>query len=313
MLKHPVFLALLIGFCFLFCGRPEAQELNAIAIQGTWYGSDGQNQMQLELQGERCRLMLNGQSLSGVWTLAGNQLIMHFANGRNLRYALAFDGQSLLLDGSLRLVRAMGQNQPLLGTMPQPAQASGLDGLWSASTAQGLRSFRFTGHHYAQLVNGQVVEEGQFSLFPDGRFVYQVTAGQYAGQSGENRLLLQGQSFTMYWPQGISLTYQRQVTGNGVPSGIFGQSPLEGHWVWAKNGPVSFGFVFSGTRFVSLWNNAEQSRGTFQIQGSQLVMHHETGPDAGKTDILIFQLNGNRLLLFTSPDQDPIPYVRQGS
>ncbi|MCR5815103.1 MAG: hypothetical protein K6G15_11525 [Desulfovibrio sp.] len=308
--KTLFFLVLITSFC-LFAQSLKAQELNAISIQGTWSGRDGQNQMVLVLQGERCAMQLNGQSISGIWTLVGNQLIMNFANGRNVRYTVAYNGQVLTLDGSVQLTRASSQPTPPQAFPPQAPQASGLDGLWSVQTAQGLRSFRFQGNRYAQLINGQVVEEGQFALFADGRFRYQVTAGQYAGQSGENRLMLQGQSFTMFWPNGMSLTYQRQVSGNASP---MGQTPLDGRWVWAKNGPVSFGFIFSGNRFVALWNNAEQSRGTFQIQGSQLVMHHESGPEAGKTDVLLFQLNGNRLLIFTTtdPNVDPIPYVRQG-
>ena len=44
-----------------------------------------------------------------------------------------------------------------------------------------------------------------------------------------------------------------------------------------------------------------------------LVMHHETGSDAGRTDCFACQLQGNRMLLFVSdkPGSNPIPYVRQ--
>ena len=44
-----------------------------------------------------------------------------------------------------------------------------------------------------------------------------------------------------------------------------------------------------------------------------LVMHHETGRDAGKTDRFACQISGNRMLLFVTdnPDDEPIPYVRQ--
>ncbi|MBR4605782.1 MAG: hypothetical protein IKO41_06100 [Lachnospiraceae bacterium] len=303
---------LLMGFLMLFCCLPaevQAQELNAISIQGTWQGSNGQNSLTLVLQGQSCALTLNGQTLSGVWSLAGNQLIMHFANGKNVRYQVSFDGQTLTLDGTLRLMRTMPQSQPMPGMDFGGSQTSPLDGLWFAQTPQGARAFRFQGNFYAQLLNGQVMEEGQFSLSPDGRFFYRVTSGPYAGQSGENRVFLQGQTLTMSWPDGSALTYQREVNATPTPSA---QSPLEGRWVWAKNGPVTFGFIFSGNRFISLWNNAEKSRGTFQISGPQLVMHHETGPDAGKTDVLGFQLSQNRLLIFVMPDQDPIPYVRQG-
>lgn len=330
--------------------------LSPQALQGAWAGSNGQDTLILMFMGNSCALGLNGQQMAGVWNLNGNRLTMQFQNGKSLSYSAALQGDALILDGNLRLTRqAMPgmppggwpgapqggiwggqQGAPQGGTWgggqtPQGApqqnfsSASPLEGVWSTQIPQGRRSFRFTGNRYAQLLNGQVVEEGVFQLLPDGRFQYQVTGGQYAGQSGEDRITLNGNSLTVAWPDGTVITFTREGAGTGgtPQTGIFGGSgqpapsgaatPLEGRWMWAKQGPVTFGYIFSGNRFVLLWNGAEKSRGTFALSGMQLTMHHESGPEAGKTDVLGYQLNGNRLLIFASdnPNMDPIPFVRQ--
>ncbi len=313
------------------------------ALQGSWMGSNGQQTLILMFMGNNCALSLNGMQMAGVWNLAGNRLTMQFQNGKSLSYSVALQGNSLILDGNLRLTRTGGAGpnvSPQTGYPPTgpgpnvipPSTCTGangyfpLEGTWSAQIPQGTRSFRFTGNRYAQLFNGQVVEEGVFQFFSDGRFQFRVTGGQFAGQAGENRIAINGNSITVTWPDGTAITFTRDNAGSGGGSaqpGIFGgtgqpgpsgaATPLEGRWMWAKNGPVTFGFIFSGNTFVHLWNGAEKGRGTFSLTRMQLTVHHETGPEAGKTDVLGYQLKGNRLLIFTSedPNMDPIPFVRQ--
>ena len=101
------------------------------------------------------------------------------------------------------------------------------------------------------------------------------------------------------------------ATGPGQPAP--GATPLEGRWVWAKQGPASFGFIFQGSRFQCFFNGQVTGAGTFELNGAMLVMHHETGSDAGRTDRFACQLQGSRMLLFVSdkPGSEPIPYVRQ--
>lgn len=314
------------------------------ALQGSWMGTDGQKTLILMFNGNNCALALNGLQMPGVWNLAGNRLTIRFQNGQSLSYSVALQGGTLILDGNLRLMRTGGTGPnvaPPTGypqngigpnsfppTSPGPAAYSPLEGTWSVQIPQGTRSFRFTGNRYAQLLNGQVVEEGEFQYSPDGRFQFRVTGGQYAGQTGEDRITISGNSITVAWPDGTVITFTRDGTASGgssTPSGIFGgpgqpaptgaATPLEGRWMWAKKGPVTFGYIFSGNQFIALWNGAERCRGTFTLTRMQISMHHESGPEKGKTDVLGYQLtgNGNRLLIFTSenPNIDPIPFVRQ--
>ena len=218
---------------------------------------------------------------------------------------------------------------------PPPAQTVLLDGVWTCQTPQGPRSIRFSQSRYASSLNGQVVEEGLFRAMPDGRFLYWVTGGPHAGRQGVNRYVLNGQTFTMKWDSGQELTFVRQGQGQpwpdqpapggqwnssgppapGAGSGLPAQgvTPLEGRWVWAKTGPVSFGFIFHGGRFQVFFNGQVTGAGTFELKDAMLVLHHETGSDAGRTDRFACQLQGNRMLLFVSdkPGGDPIPYVRQ--
>lgn len=355
----------LLALSFLaFAAAPAPAQPNmpayAQALQGAWAGSNGRDTLILMFMGSNCAMGLNGQQIAGVWNLVGNRLNMQFQNGKTVSYTIAMQGDALILDGNMRLMRqpmqGMPQAAPNIGGQPQGgtwggqpqgglpqggtwggqpqggtwggqpqggtwggqpqqpfAAASPLEGTWSVQIPQGTRSFRFTGNRYAQLLNGQVLEEGVFSLQPDGRFQYQVTSGQYAGQQGENRVALNGNAMTMAWPDGNSLTFTRDGMTSQQPGSFGAATPLEGRWVWAKRGPQSFGFTFSGNRFVSFMNGAETSRGTFQLTQMQLIMTHESGQDAGKTDRLGYQLRGNRLLIFTSqdPNMHPIPFVRQ--
>ena len=233
--------------------------------------------------------------------------------------------------------------QPAPGQQALPAGL--FDGVWTAQTPQGPRTFRFSQGRYVQTINGQLIDEGVFQATQDGRFLYQVTGGPYAGQRGANRFAFNGQTFTMIWDQGLAVTFVRQGQGqpypnqpspnqpspsqpapggqwgpNGpiAPGQGFGQpapgaTPLDGRWVWAKQGQVTFGFIFQGNRFQGFYNGQVMGTGTFELQGAMLVLHHETGSDAGKTDRFACQIRGNRMLLFVSdnPDDNPIAYVRQ--
>ncbi len=302
------------------------------ALQGCWMCADGQQTLILMFMGSNCAVVYNGAQLTGNWNLAGNRLTMQFQNGKSLSYSVALQGNALILDGNLRLMRTGGAGpnvSPQTGypqtgpgpnvfppANPGPAGSSPLEGTWSVQILQGTRSFRFTGNRYAQLLNGQVVEEGEFQYSPDGRFQYRVTSGQNAGQTGEDRITINGNSITVAWPEGAVVTFTRDnagPAGPGQPATSPDATPLEGRWTWAKQGPVTFGYVFSGRQFISLWNGVEKSRGTFTLTRMQLTLHYESGWEAGKTDVLGYQLNGNRLLIFASedPNMHPIPFVRQ--
>ncbi|MBO4793594.1 MAG: hypothetical protein J5556_03390, partial [Deltaproteobacteria bacterium] len=296
-----LFACLLALFLLAFAAEPIPAQPNmpayAQALQGAWAGSNGRDTLILMFMGSNCALGMNGQQMAGVWNLAGNRLNMQFQNGKTLSYSIAMQGDSLILDGNMRLTRqampGMPQAAPFPGGQPQGgtwggqpqggswggqpqggtwggqpqggqpqggtwggqpqqpfAAASPLEGTWSVQIPQGKRSFRFAGNRYAQLLNGQVLEEGVFSLLPDGRFQFQVTSGQYAGQRGENRVSINGNALTVTWPEGNSITFTRDGMPGQQPGAFGAATPLEGRWIWAKKASISFGYVFSGNRFT---------------------------------------------------------------
>ncbi|MBQ7608841.1 MAG: hypothetical protein IJU76_12880 [Desulfovibrionaceae bacterium] len=301
-----VFLLLLFLPSLCFAQMPVYPE----NLQGTWTGSNGRDTMTLQFMGNSCVFGFNGQVVNGMYQVQGNQLAMNLQNGKTISFYAVLEGNTLVLDGSVRLTRTAPMT-PFPGNMPS-SQPFSLDGLWSTQIPQGVLSFRFQGNQYQQLVNGQVLEAGTFMCHPDGTFIYSVTQGQAAGQQGQNRLIMNGpQSFIMQWPDGTQRSYVRSDgLSQGGPGFPEPQSPFEGRWIWAKQGPATFSYLFQGSQFIFYWNGMERSRGHFTFSNTQLIMRHEAGPDAGKQDVLGYQLRGNRLLIFTKPDLDPIPFVR---
>ena len=255
------FLLVLSAAAPLRAGQPDAQ-----ALQGAWAGSNGSDTMLLMFMGNVCGMALNGQQMYGMWSLAGDRLNIRFQNGKTLSYSIAIQGDSLILDGNVRLTRQAMPNQPGGGVpggqpvqpqqpqpggwgQPQPGpqpQGSGwgqpqqpqpggwgqpqpgpqpqgggwgapqpqvgptpLEGSWFLQTPQGRLTFRFMGNRYAQLFNGQLAEEGTFNYLPDGRLQYRITGGQNAGQSGENRVMVNGNTLTFIWANGMSAVFMR--------------------------------------------------------------------------------------------------------
>ncbi|MBR5050457.1 MAG: hypothetical protein IKX75_03885 [Desulfovibrio sp.] len=185
-----------------------------------------------------------------------------------------------------------------------------LEGIWTAQIPQEQMVFQFQGSRYAFFLNGQPLEEGTFAYFPDGRLQFQVTAGRNAGQRGENRIVMQGQSFSLHGSNGAFFTFTRMAAPQPQTQPGPGATPLEGRWFFARPGPVSVGYVFSsGRKFVYLRNGAPLSSGTFQMTAYQITFRH----DSGQTVSIGYQLYDNRLVIFTSedPNNDPISFVRQ--
>ncbi len=216
--------------------------LNPQALQGAWAGSNGRDSIILMFMGSNCGMGLNGQQLYGMWNLVGNRINIQFQNGQSLSYTAALQGDTLVLDGNMRL------NRQAMPNMPAVQQ-----GGW-----------------------------GQPQQQPQG------------GGWGQP---------------------QQQAQGGGVqpPQPGFGSAPgpLEGRWVWVHSTPNrSMGFVFSGNRFSS-WMPDRSATGTYTVSGGRLIMQHETGPDAGKTDNLAVEVQGNLLYIGVQPDNPPIVFARQ--
>ncbi|MCR5259929.1 MAG: hypothetical protein K6E40_17495 [Desulfovibrio sp.] len=182
-----------------------------------------------------------------------------------------------------------------------------LEGFWTAQIPQEQIVIQFQGGRYAYFLNDQPIEEGTFAYFPDGRLQFQVTAGKNAGQRGENRIDMQGQSFSIYGPNGSCVTFTRMAAPQPQPGP--GATPLEGRWISARSGPVRFGYVFSnGRKFIYSRNGVPLSSGTFEMTPRQIIFRH----DSGQTVSFRYQLWDNRLDIFTSedPNVDPITFVR---
>ena len=73
------------------------------------------------------------------------------------------------------------------------------------------------------------------------------------------------------------------------------------------------GFTFSGDRFSSWMTGRIQveSTGTYTLSDARLILRHETGPDAGKTDNLACAMRGNQLYIGVRQGEPPIVFVRQ--
>ena len=317
----------LLALCAQVRQAEAASPASPQALQGTWAFSDGQHAMVIMFNGNACAMRMDRMQMAGVYSLAGDQLRVQFQNGRTMSWRCFMDGPDMILDGSMRFTRQGaggqqggqppygGQNysggqQPFPGPQSFGGQQSPLEGTWIAQTPQGQLVFQFQGARYVQYFNGQPVEEGTFVYHPDGRLQYQVTQGQAAGRQGVNRIVFQGQSFSMYGANGSYITYQRQASQPRPQVPGPGAAPIEGRWIWAKSSnQVSFGYVFSGNRFMYFMNGAQASAGTFQLTQTQLVLQH----DSGQTEAVGYQLRGNRLVVFPSddPNVDPIPFVRQ--
>ena len=122
-----LFACLLALFLLAFAAEPIPAQPNmpayAQALQGAWAGSNGRDTLILMFMGSNCALGMNGQQMAGVWNLAGNRLNMQFQNGKTLSYSIAMQGDSLILDGNMRLTRqampGMPQTAPFPGGQPQ--------------------------------------------------------------------------------------------------------------------------------------------------------------------------------------------------
>ncbi len=107
------------------------------ALQGTWAGMDGSASVILMFMGNNCAMSVNGLQMAGTWSAAGSTLNIQLQNGKSLSYAFAVQGNSLILNGSLKLTKQQmprqggtwgGQpapQQPGWGQQPQPQPQSG--------------------------------------------------------------------------------------------------------------------------------------------------------------------------------------------
>ena len=94
---------------------------------------------------------------------------------------------------------------------PGPAAGSVIDGVWGAQSPNGLMQYAFRGGQYSFGINGQVMETGTYSYNPQtGECQFRILTGQAAGQSGSNRIYVQGNQLIMVFPNGAKNVLTRQ-------------------------------------------------------------------------------------------------------
>lgn len=94
---------------------------------------------------------------------------------------------------------------------PGPAAGSVIDGVWGAQSPNGLMQYAFRGGQYSFGINGQVMETGIYSYNPQtGECQFRILTGQAAGQSGSNRIYVQGNQLIMEFPNGAKNVLTRQ-------------------------------------------------------------------------------------------------------
>ena len=94
---------------------------------------------------------------------------------------------------------------------PGPAAGSVIDGVWGAQSPNGLMQYAFRGGQYSFGINGQVMETGTYSYNPQtGECQFRILNGQAAGQSGSNRIYVQGNQLIMEFPNGAKNVLTRQ-------------------------------------------------------------------------------------------------------
>lgn len=103
--------------------------------------------------------------------------------------------------------------EPATPTTPIPGTAAGsvIDGVWGAQSPNGLMQYAFRGGQYSFGINGQVMETGTYSYNPQtGECQFRILTGQAAGQSGSNRIYVQGNQLIMEFPNGAKNVLTRQ-------------------------------------------------------------------------------------------------------
>ncbi|MBR5429530.1 MAG: hypothetical protein IK116_03265 [Firmicutes bacterium] len=303
------FAALLLGLC-VTAGPLWAQTaaFDPRALEGAWAAGMGPDRVTLTFSGNTCSLGMNGQQMQGMWDVAGDCLNMRFQNGQTISAMMSAQNDVLVLDNNMQLARQAvpardAGGVPQAGGWGQPPQQPQPGGWGQAQQPQpggwGQPPQQPQPGGWGQAQQPQPGGWGQPPQQPQPGSWGQPQQPQPGGW---------GQPPQQPQPGGWG---QPQQSGfNGAPG------PLEGRWVWVHSGPGrTMGFVFSGNRFSS-WmlvpgRGTVESSGIYTVSGGRLIMQHETGPDAGKTDNLPFERHGNLLYIAVGQGNPPIVFRRQ--
>ncbi|MBQ7608839.1 MAG: hypothetical protein IJU76_12870 [Desulfovibrionaceae bacterium] len=192
-------------------GQMPGQQM-ASPLEGCWVCQSGQNVLIMIFMNGMCGITANGQQIYGPYSVSGSTLFVQFANGKTLNVTFSLSGNQLTLSNGLVLQR---QTLPAQAQQGMPAgvysSTSPLEGSWRTRLPNGVTVvFVFKGNQYAVLANGQMTEQGNFTL-QGNRLEYTITQGQAMGQKGVNTIQMQGAGFIMILPNGMQIAFQRAM------------------------------------------------------------------------------------------------------
>ena len=299
------FAVLLFGLCVM-AGPLGAQTaaFNPQVLEGAWAAGMGQDMVTLTLKGNTCSLGMNGRQMQGIWDVAGDCLNMRFQNGQTISAMMSAQNDTLVLGNNMQLARQAvpardAGGVPQTGGWGQPPQQPQPGG-WGQPQQQPQPGGW-----------GQTQQQPQPGGW--GQPPQQPQPGGWGQPPQQPQPGGWGQPPQQPQPGGWGQQQPQQPGFNGAPG------PLEGRWVWVHSNPGrSMGYIFSGNRFSS-WmlipgRGMVESSGTYAVSGGRLIMQHETGPDAGKTDNLAFERHGNLLYIgvgTVGPGNPPIVFRLQ--
>ncbi len=311
------FAALLFGLC-VTAGPLWAQTaaFNPQALEGAWAAGMGQGRGALAFIGNTCSLGMSSQQMRGMWDMAGDCLNMRSQNGQTISAMMSTQNKDPVPGSNMQLALqaipardAGGQPQGGgWGQLPQQPQPGG----WGQPPQQPQPGGWGQPPQQPQPGGwGQPPQQPQPGGW--GQPPQQPQPGGWGQPPQQPQPGGWGQPPQQPQPGGWGQQQPQQPGFNGAPG------PLEGRWVWVHSNPGrSMGFVFSGNRFSS-WMlvpglGTVESSGTYAVSGGRLIMQHESGPDAGKTDNLAFERHGNLLYIgvgTVGPGNPPIVFRLQ--
>ncbi len=274
------------------------------ALQGAWMGTDGRQTLLIIFQGNNCGFALNNQQTFGAWSVQGDRLNLSFQNGKSVSYQFVLSGNTLILDGTIRLQRQNmpaqgGGTGPVSAPVPGPsASACPVEGDWVMDLPNGQQAMmRFRGSTYTFLVGGQQLEAGTFYCQGD-KLHYTVTQGAQAGTSGTNTIVMQGSRLSIIPPNGQGMTFTRSGGRTAQPAAASGTTPLEGRWLSAANSRQHFlVMVFRGNKSYAYYNGSLLETARIEYRNGQLIQHMLTGSAAGTRVVSLCRIAGNRMTL----------------
>jgi hypothetical protein len=261
---------------------PQAGAADQVqALQGAWFSTNGKETMLIIFQGNTVGFAVNQNPVYGTWSAQGDRLKLSFQNGKSLEFQFAVQGDTLILNGALRLTR---QQIPQQGVAPQPASP------YPAPAPAPQPASPYPAPAPAPAPAPQ-----PSSPYPAP--APQPGAAPYPGQQP--------------YP-GATPAPAPQPNPGQYPQPGAAASPLEGSWqCGSPNGPMTF--TFTGSMYTFAFNGQVIETGSFSLSGNTLSYRVLSGPNAGNSGQNQVVLQGGNVMIMTLPNGMSFNYVRTGS